>query len=97
MTKVIISMCSIEVIMEKLPVTECVYNQTTKSLSVIVVVILIDLIIVASMTSISIERSLQQKIDPVGLKHTLGDKNNDQGKQMEIFPCNKEHECQTSI
>jgi hypothetical protein len=27
----------------------------------------------------------------------LGDNGNDQGKQMEILPCDREHECQSSI
>jgi hypothetical protein len=89
---------SIDRIMNNLAVTEKhVHSRRTESLLVIVAMILAGFIVVTFMTSISIESAFQQKIDLMGLKHALGDKDNDQGKQMEILPCNKEHECQTSI
>lgn len=84
--------------MDKLAVIDKhAFNQRNMSLSVIIAMFLVGLIVVTFIISLSIELSLQQKIDLVELKQVLGDKGNDQGKQMKILPCDREHECQTSI
>lgn len=73
-----------------------VYDQRTKSLSVIGAMFVVGLLVATFLTVISIELSLHT-IDLVVFKFALGDNGNDQGKQMEILPCDREHECQSSI
>jgi hypothetical protein len=72
------------------------YHQRTKSPLVIVAMILAGIIVITFVTSISIESALQ-KIDLIGLKHALGDKDDSQGKQVKILPCDNEHPCQTLV
>jgi accessory gene regulator protein AgrB len=72
------------------------YRQRTKSPLVIVAMILASIIVITFATSISIESALQ-KIDLMGINHALGDKDNSQGKQVKILPCDSDHPCPTLI
>ena len=77
---------------KSIPISKCDYCRSSKSIALILIAF-VGLLAVACITSIIIELLPQQEVDLLVFKHALGDSDNDQGKQMEILPCDPQHEC----
>lgn len=75
------------------------YFRGTESVAVIgVIVVKVLLLALTFITPINIGLSLQQEMELFAFKHVLGDNPaNEDDKQMNILPCDAQHECQASI
>jgi hypothetical protein len=80
-------------------ITRDSYLRSTESVAVIGIIVVVVLILaITIITPIYIGLSLQQEMELFAFKHVLGNNPaNEHDKQMNILPCDSQHECQASI